>query len=191
MPTDRPRADADQMSPLLEARHRAHAAWRTASGSPRTPVWRISRSRASCATRCDSPSCSWPRTSRRGTQLLCLDGELARVEPKRLRYCLLHAAGPSCVEPGGSSCACRGPGRGRLDWLARLTGSAPCLPEAALGPDAARPPSRHPSPSSTTTTAVLDPSRGRPAHRPSGLEHRLRCYVPVRQATRGLSNSPG
>jgi hypothetical protein len=27
------------------------------------------------------------------TQLLCLDGDLARVEPKRLRYCLLHAAG--------------------------------------------------------------------------------------------------
>jgi hypothetical protein len=26
------------------------------------------------------------------TQLLCLDAELARVEPKRLRYCLLHAA---------------------------------------------------------------------------------------------------
>ncbi len=26
------------------------------------------------------------------TQLLCLDGEMARVEPKRLRYCLLHAA---------------------------------------------------------------------------------------------------
>jgi Transposase DDE domain group 1 len=27
------------------------------------------------------------------TQLLCLDGELARAEPKRLRYCLFHAAG--------------------------------------------------------------------------------------------------
>ena len=27
------------------------------------------------------------------TKLLCLDGELARAEPKRLRYCLLHAAG--------------------------------------------------------------------------------------------------
>ena len=27
------------------------------------------------------------------TQLLCLDGELARAEPKRLRYTLLHAAG--------------------------------------------------------------------------------------------------
>lgn len=26
-------------------------------------------------------------------KLLCLDGELARAEPKRLRYCLLHAAG--------------------------------------------------------------------------------------------------
>jgi hypothetical protein len=26
------------------------------------------------------------------TQLLCLDADLARVEPKRLRYCLLHAA---------------------------------------------------------------------------------------------------
>jgi hypothetical protein len=26
-------------------------------------------------------------------QLLCLEGELARAEPKRLRYCLLHAAG--------------------------------------------------------------------------------------------------
>jgi hypothetical protein len=26
-------------------------------------------------------------------QLVCLDGELARAEPKRLRYCLLHAAG--------------------------------------------------------------------------------------------------
>ena len=27
------------------------------------------------------------------TKLLCLDGELARAEPKRLRYTLLHAAG--------------------------------------------------------------------------------------------------
>jgi len=27
------------------------------------------------------------------TKLICLDGELARAEPKRLRYCLLHAAG--------------------------------------------------------------------------------------------------
>ena len=27
------------------------------------------------------------------TKLLCLDGELARAEPKRLRYCLFHAAG--------------------------------------------------------------------------------------------------
>ncbi len=27
------------------------------------------------------------------TRLVCLDGELARAEPKRLRYCLLHAAG--------------------------------------------------------------------------------------------------
>ena len=27
------------------------------------------------------------------TKLLCLDGELARAEPKRLRYCLLHTAG--------------------------------------------------------------------------------------------------
>lgn len=27
------------------------------------------------------------------TALLCLDGELARAEPRRLRYCLLHAAG--------------------------------------------------------------------------------------------------
>ena len=27
------------------------------------------------------------------TKLLCLDGDLARAEPKRLRYCLLHAAG--------------------------------------------------------------------------------------------------
>ena len=27
------------------------------------------------------------------TKLLCLDGELSRAEPKRLRYCLLHAAG--------------------------------------------------------------------------------------------------
>ena len=27
------------------------------------------------------------------TQHLCLDGELARAEPKRLRYCLFHTAG--------------------------------------------------------------------------------------------------
>lgn len=27
------------------------------------------------------------------TRLLCLDGDLTRAEPKRLRYCLLHAAG--------------------------------------------------------------------------------------------------
>ena len=27
------------------------------------------------------------------TKLLCLDGDLARAEPKRLRYCLLHTAG--------------------------------------------------------------------------------------------------
>ena len=27
------------------------------------------------------------------TRLLCLGGELSRAEPKRLRYCLLHAAG--------------------------------------------------------------------------------------------------
>jgi len=27
------------------------------------------------------------------TQQLCLEGELAKAEPKRLRYCLLHAAG--------------------------------------------------------------------------------------------------
>ncbi len=27
------------------------------------------------------------------TRLLCLDGDLARAEPKRLRYCLFHAAG--------------------------------------------------------------------------------------------------
>ncbi len=27
------------------------------------------------------------------TRLVCLDGELARAEPKRLRYCLLHTAG--------------------------------------------------------------------------------------------------
>ena len=27
------------------------------------------------------------------TRLLCLDGKLSRAEPKRLRYCLLHAAG--------------------------------------------------------------------------------------------------
>jgi hypothetical protein len=27
------------------------------------------------------------------TKLLCLDGELAHAEPKRLRYCLFHAAG--------------------------------------------------------------------------------------------------
>ncbi len=27
------------------------------------------------------------------TQSLCLTGELAVAEPKRLRYCLLHAAG--------------------------------------------------------------------------------------------------
>ena len=27
------------------------------------------------------------------TKLLCLDGELARAEPKRLRYTVLHAAG--------------------------------------------------------------------------------------------------
>ena len=27
------------------------------------------------------------------TRLLCLDGELARAEPKRLRYCLFHTAG--------------------------------------------------------------------------------------------------
>ena len=27
------------------------------------------------------------------TRMICLDGELARAEPKKLRYCLLHAAG--------------------------------------------------------------------------------------------------
>ena len=25
--------------------------------------------------------------------MICLDGDLARAEPKKLRYCLLHAAG--------------------------------------------------------------------------------------------------
>lgn len=28
-----------------------------------------------------------------GCRLVALDGEMARAEPKRLRYCLLHAAG--------------------------------------------------------------------------------------------------
>ena len=27
------------------------------------------------------------------TRMICLDGDLARAEPKKLRYCLLHAAG--------------------------------------------------------------------------------------------------
>ena len=77
---------------MLEARHRGHARVedriRAAKdtglrnfpfeGFVRNQVWLVLVLMAQDLT-------AW-------TQLLCLDGELARAEPKRLRYCLLHAA---------------------------------------------------------------------------------------------------
>ncbi len=77
---------------VLEARHRAHARVegriRTAKQCGlenfpfedfvRNQVWLLLVLMAQDLT-------AW-------AQLLCLEGELARAEPKRLRYCLLHAA---------------------------------------------------------------------------------------------------
>ena len=57
------------------------------------------------------------------TQLLCLDGELARVEPKRLRCCLLHAAG-AVVRRARRVVRARAEVLAGREW-ARLTGLNP------------------------------------------------------------------
>ena len=45
------------------------------------------------STRCGSPWCSWRATCSAWMKGLCLEGALAKAEPKRLRYTLLHTAG--------------------------------------------------------------------------------------------------
>jgi hypothetical protein len=77
---------------LLEARHRAHARVedriRAAkqTGLENFPFEDFVRNEAWLALVLMAQDLiAW-------AQLLCLDGELARAEPKRLRYCLLHAA---------------------------------------------------------------------------------------------------
>ena len=46
-------------------------------------------------------------------QMICLDGELKKAEPKTIRYRLLHMSPPpSCGTGGGSSCGWTRPGRG-------------------------------------------------------------------------------
>ena len=54
---------------------------------------RSSRSRRSRSTRCGSRSSLLAHDLIVWTQALLLDGELAKAEPKRLRYRLLHVAG--------------------------------------------------------------------------------------------------
>ena len=47
------------------------------------------------------------------TQNLCLEDELADVEPKRLRYCIFHAAGRLVTTGRRLICASTAPGPGR------------------------------------------------------------------------------
>ena len=52
------------------------------------------------------------------TQALLLDGELAKAEPKRLRYRLLHVAGRLAFPDAAPSCTSNTPGPGPPSSLA-------------------------------------------------------------------------
>jgi hypothetical protein len=66
---------------------------RTRSESPRRPGWARCPSPPSSTTRPGWRSRFWLRPLLHWAVLLCLDGELALAEPKRVRQCLLHVAG--------------------------------------------------------------------------------------------------
>jgi hypothetical protein len=104
------------------------------------------------------------------TQALLLDGELAKAEPKPLRYRLLHVAAPTRIPPTPRQAAPAA--RLALGHRARRR-----LPQAQRTPSRNRltPPGRQPAPSSSprataTIAAALKPPVSRPAvprNRPS------------------------
>ena len=77
------------------------------------------------------------------TQALVLDGELAKAEPKRLRYRLLHVAARLAFPAAAPSCTSRTPGPGPPNSKPRLrNSSAPRrdrLTPAAADPAPSRP----------------------------------------------------
>jgi hypothetical protein len=75
---------------------------------------------------------------------LCLEGELARAEPKRLRYTLLHSAGSLSPRLGVAACASRLAGLGPTISLQPSGGCppGPPSPERLLKPDRRGPPLR-------------------------------------------------
>ena len=84
---------ADEDIVYLEARHRCHAHVEDrikdakATGLARFPGQRFSSNAAwAFVVLLAQDLMTW-------AQRLCLDGELAKAEPKRLRYCVLHVAG--------------------------------------------------------------------------------------------------
>jgi hypothetical protein len=60
------------------------------------------------------------------TQHLLLHGDLARAEPKTLRYRLRTSPPASPVDSAGSGCASSGPGRGRTTSRSRSPGPRRC-----------------------------------------------------------------
>ena len=101
------------------------------------------------------------------TQALCLDGELATAEPKRLRYRVLHLAAGSHSPAAAASCTSRQPGRGPKRSRPRSRSSTRSPPRPAehnTGDN--HPPSRPPRPPAAITAARTTPTT-RP-HTPPG-----------------------
>ena len=98
------------------------------------------------------------------TQRLLLTGELAKAEPKRLRYRLLHVAAGSRSTPAPPRCACRPHGPGR-------TSSPPLSSDStrsARQPDTGRSDTREDNLTITPITPLATLT-GRWRHQNSGL----------------------
>ena len=111
------------------------------------------------------------------TKALCLDGELARCEPKRLRYRLLHLAGRLAVHARQTNLHPTATGPGHASWPPPSRARPRCRHRRANAP-------HHPKP-----TAPRSPAH-RPT-RPTRLTRKLARAAPDTPAINGLMHDHG
>ena len=104
----------DQTGPVaaLERDHRGRARVEDHIRNDKDTGLRNLPFRTSSTTRSGCRSCGSRTTSSSGPNDCCLTGELAKAEPKRLRYRLLHVAGRLAFHARTATCISRPPGPG-------------------------------------------------------------------------------
>ena len=116
------------------------------------------------------------------TKTLCLDGELATAEPKRLRYTLLQTAGCSSAQRGAPRCGWPPAGHGPPTWSPRSPGS----------PDGPQPPADQPSPPAHPNRDISTTAQPRPQadHHPPSPNRRIHAARPPTPTQRARACEP-